>query len=1351
MKRTLAFLLMLIMLLSLISVTAFAADGVAFQVDTSGITGAVNPGDTITVPIKITANPGITMVNFDPVYPSEIFESVAVTGNAEFGGSFSLNGTKTSWEADDGTVNNENTGLFATISLTVKSDAVGTATISLKGSISEEIDITNADYDTVEYTVTPGTVTIAGAAQPLTFVDGANTYDYDTIKADNYTLTAPGAGYYFAGWFDGLTVDGTKIVNEDGRYVLSSVDTADLDSFTATELRPKYEDAPEAGEYHALWVHENDTNPTVMVLEVYPASIIYRKLSYTDADKQIITTNDVIRSAWTHVAGGDNGRVKLLKDMTTDDVTYKGSAESGYLNYGLWIDLNGCSITGTFEPSVSSWYSGGSVLYLRDDDGGAGAVDSSHGQGKLILDTSKKDGYTSRKVLELSGNSQHSVKWVRDVDLVCDCPNAYPTAVLFGGTTLELMDNVNITQNCQAGNTFYAMYSSDVSSRLTKIEKISNCTITTNGIIYRQDYPGTWTHMIENCTFTSTATAGNGFEISGDVTFGEGNIISTDAPTLFAKADRGGGNLYFKADGVYSAKEGGNAFDANVKFVETPVAGTVPHNNNGTLEFVGGFTLTYMSHDGTELLWKDSYATGETPVDNRSLTYPIDHVSQYTFDGWGTSVEGGVIDVTALTADTTLYAQRTLTTLPTAVIRTVGEFEPEYFALWEDALDIPTRMGPDNALTWGKAVTLQFQKDATIGSSLRAGYYKTTYDLNGHTVTYTGAKDFYGDGYTSAASSFTLTSTAEQKGTLIITGNAALIANSTSTNQDSPFTLNNVRVEAESFQPANANNTSYSTYSTPSGATGLITFFNSGTGSTAIYTLNMTDTELYCPSAPAIDYYVKNNSANAKMNMTLANCQIEGGSMAINIRGVNGANPVITLTADKDCTFKNAAGTNPIKTAASNLKLKATYPTGYEYKAIGEGWYGFELIPTWGEPTYVWADDYSTVTATREATNIEGKTETETVSATGAVTKEATCTETGVTTYTSAAFTNTAFAVQTKEVEIAALGHKMTAHDAVDATCTAAGSSAYWSCETCGKFFSDANGENEIEGNSWVIAALGHNMTAHAAVPATGDTAGNSAYWSCETCGKYFSDANGETEIEENSWVISALGWDVTFVYGNGTDNTVVHVAHNQTVEEPTEPTREGFSFGGWFADSSETAFDFATPVTGTLTLTAKWDASIISLHEQEDDGGNIIIRSNETDEESIPAVSIVDPVAGTFDVSFDKGCVVIAYVNGSYQRLRAVEADGKYRFNATDAEGFAEDPNAQIIVAVKGDLDGNGKIDSYESGWITQYRTGRMEASEIAAIVGDINGNGKLDTFEAGWINQMKTGRMVADWDMQN
>ena len=45
----------------------------------------------------------------------------------------------------------------------------------------------------------------------------------------------------------------------------------------------------------------------------------------------------------------------------------------------------------------------------------------------------------------------------------------------------------------------------------------------------------------------------------------------------------------------------------------------------------------------------------------------------------------------------------------------------------------------------------------------------------------------------------------------------------------------------------------------------------------------------------------------------------------------------------------------------------------------------------------------------------------------------------------------------------------------------------------------------EIDENSWVIDALGHNTTPHDAVNATCTTAGNSAYWTCSACGRFFS------------------------------------------------------------------------------------------------------------------------------------------------------------------------------------------------------------------------------------------------------
>ena len=71
----------------------------------------------------------------------------------------------------------------------------------------------------------------------------------------------------------------------------------------------------------------------------------------------------------------------------------------------------------------------------------------------------------------------------------------------------------------------------------------------------------------------------------------------------------------------------------------------------------------------------------------------------------------------------------------------------------------------------------------------------------------------------------------------------------------------------------------------------------------------------------------------------------------------------------------------------------------------------------WGAPEYVWADDYSTVTATRTCKNDASHAETETVNTTSEVTKEATYEEEGEIVYT-ATFVNEAFTTQTKAVTI---------------------------------------------------------------------------------------------------------------------------------------------------------------------------------------------------------------------------------------------------------------------------------------------------------------------------------------------
>ncbi len=100
--------------------------------------------------------------------------------------------------------------------------------------------------------------------------------------------------------------------------------------------------------------------------------------------------------------------------------------------------------------------------------------------------------------------------------------------------------------------------------------------------------------------------------------------------------------------------------------------------------------------------------------------------------------------------------------------------------------------------------------------------------------------------------------------------------------------------------------------------------------------------------------------------------------------------------------------------------------------------------------------------------------------------------------------------------------HTLIKTEAKDATCTEDGNTAYWTCSVCNKYFSDENGTNEIAENSWVIKAA-HTLTKTEAKGATVTETGNKEYWHCKDCGKYFTDENGENEIELDDTITQKL------------------------------------------------------------------------------------------------------------------------------------------------------------------------------------------------------------------------------------
>ena len=109
-------------------------------------------------------------------------------------------------------------------------------------------------------------------------------------------------------------------------------------------------------------------------------------------------------------------------------------------------------------------------------------------------------------------------------------------------------------------------------------------------------------------------------------------------------------------------------------------------------------------------------------------------------------------------------------------------------------------------------------------------------------------------------------------------------------------------------------------------------------------------------------------------------------------------------------------------------------------------------------------------------------------------------------------------------------------HTGGTATCTEKAK-----CDLCGAEFGDF---------------LPHSLTKTEAKAPTCTEEGNEAYWTCGTCGKYFSDASGDTEIAKDSWILSAINhdWnDAVYIWSdNGSTCTATRTCKHDSAHTET-------------------------------------------------------------------------------------------------------------------------------------------------------------------------------------------------------
>ena len=148
--------------------------------------------------------------------------------------------------------------------------------------------------------------------------------------------------------------------------------------------------------------------------------------------------------------------------------------------------------------------------------------------------------------------------------------------------------------------------------------------------------------------------------------------------------------------------------------------------------------------------------------------------------------------------------------------------------------------------------------------------------------------------------------------------------------------------------------------------------------------------------------------------------------------------------------------------------------------------------------------------------------------------KAATCTEPGNSAYWKSETTGKFYSDARGKNEIAenswvtpALGHSMSHFDAKAETCTTDGNIEHYKCTRCEKLFKDQAGKNELSKEQVTIPASGHALKHTPAKEETCTKDGNSEYWTCSKCGKFFADSEGEKEIKKDSWIIPAAHKEV--------------------------------------------------------------------------------------------------------------------------------------------------------------------------------------------------------------------------------
>ncbi|MBO4823282.1 MAG: leucine-rich repeat protein [Clostridia bacterium] len=145
------------------------------------------------------------------------------------------------------------------------------------------------------------------------------------------------------------------------------------------------------------------------------------------------------------------------------------------------------------------------------------------------------------------------------------------------------------------------------------------------------------------------------------------------------------------------------------------------------------------------------------------------------------------------------------------------------------------------------------------------------------------------------------------------------------------------------------------------------------------------------------------------------------------------------------------------------------------------------------------------------------------------------------------------------------------------------GSYAFHNCESLTSIIIPASVER-VEGA--VFSGCKELYTVYCECPQAYAEENWSEYW-----GHWDEEDDGDWRDFRNlcEWNYVIPEYTVTFNTDGGNNIAEQIIRVDNLVTKPTNPTKDGYTFKGWFIGDDE--YDFATPVTADMTLTAQWEA----------------------------------------------------------------------------------------------------------------------------------------------------------------